>query len=236
MTNGLLLPERLDAATAADVVNVSIDGNRDSHDRLRGAGMYDKTIAGLDAFVPRRPRHTKLILQAILNNETIQQLDHMVELARQYHAQVGFNPAIVHRSDVRKENAQRFYPSPEEYQTFCRWLAEKKQSPDGRYVFDSPAFFDAIGNYPYDPTRISCHGGRHQCSIDPLGRVLPCSDFFDFEENYTRAGVEFKYGLEGWRELKPVEACPYAFCCTAKKNYFFSHPWQIVQKFVRRGS
>lgn len=230
VTNGILLPKKPEIVEIADIINISIDGNRFTHDRLRGEGNYDKVLKGL-AIVSESSKRNKRVINAILNNETIEIpiLDHLLQLAKEYNFQLGFNPIIVHRSDIREETCKSFFPTNEQFQTFIEWLKKSKSENNKRYFVDSPNFFTSIGNYPMSPTRITCYAGKFQASIDPYGRVLPCSDFFDYDNKYL--GYNWGYGYPGFRELNK-KLCPYEFCCTAKKNYFFDHPFLLLKEYV----
>ncbi|MFP4497077.1 MAG: hypothetical protein ACLFQV_02605 [Vulcanimicrobiota bacterium] len=73
--------------------------------------------------------------------------------------------------------------------------------------------------------------GIFQASIDPFGKVLPCSDFFDYEDKYKEGGFDWGYGYAGWERLKQPK-CPYSFCCTTKKNYFFDNPLKTAKNYV----
>ncbi len=230
VTNGLLLPKKPEIADIADIINISIDGNRTTHDHLRGRGNYDKAIRGLEV-LSESSKLKKRVINVILNNETIEipVLNHLLNLAQEYNCQLGFNPIIVHRSDIRGGICKTFFPTNEQFKTFIKWIKNKKNSEYSKYLVDSPSFFTNIGNYPLSPTRIKCYAGKLQASIDPYGRVLPCSDFFDYENNYKK--YNWGYGYPAFKSLKR-QKCQYEFCCTAKKNYFFSHPLLLIKEFV----
>lgn len=234
VTNGMLLPKKMEITEYADVLNISIDGNRETHDRLRGVGNFDKVIQALEGVKANRRKKMKLVINTILNNETIEHLDYMLELVGRYDAELGFNPAIVHRSDLREISALKYLPSHEQYRNFIAWLEEKKKTGEGARLFDEPAFFRKVGHYPDKPTPIPCYGGFFQCSIDPFGKVLPCSDYFDFPEEYEKMNQQFGYGYEGFKQLPKKFPCGYQFCCTAKKNFFFDNPGLILKHFVAK--
>lgn len=233
VTNGILLPAKKEILKFADVINISIDGNKKTHEKLRGKGNYEKALKALKIIKDCKKKGLKKVINTILNNETIKPaiLEHMLKLAKKYYCQVGFNLIIVHRPDRRKIVRPKYFPTNKQYQAFLKWLEEKKKTLDGKYIFDDPAFFKAIKNYPDNPRKIKCYAGKFQCSIDPFGKILPCSDFFDYEESYKKKGYKWGYGYEGFKNLK-MPKCPYTFCCTTKKNYFFAHPFQILKQFV----
>jgi len=235
VTNGILLPSKKDITKYADVIDISIDGTEETHDSVRGKGNYQRALRGLETLADARRKNLKKVINTILNNETIELhvLDHMLRLAKAHNCQVGFNPIIVHRSDLRGVVRKKYFPTNEQFNNFVKWLEENRRTKDGKYLIDNPKLFKAIGRYPDAPTRVRCYAGKFQLSIDPFGKVLPCSDFFDYEESYKREGLNWGYGYEGFRVLqKPV--CNYEFCCTAKKNYFFAHPSQILEEYVLR--
>lgn len=234
VTNGVLLPKKREILEYTDVINVSLDGNKESHDKLRGEGQFEKVINALQVLKNTKRKKLKKVIQTILNNETIEHLNFLLELAKEYDCELGFNPAIVHRTDFRdKDGAKKYFPSNEQFKKFVGWLENKKKnSGNVKYLFDDPGFFKKIGEYPDNPNQIPCYGGFFQCSIDPFGKVLPCSDFFDYEENYKKENKKYNCGYYGFKDLPRNIKCPYIFCCTAKKNYFFDNPHLILKKFL----
>jgi molybdenum cofactor biosynthesis enzyme MoaA len=50
-THGQFIPRHLDSLKYLDILQISIDGNEDSHDAVRGEGSYKKTIEGLEAAI-----------------------------------------------------------------------------------------------------------------------------------------------------------------------------------------
>ena len=53
-THGQFIPRHLDSLKYLDILQISIDGNEDSHDAVRGEGSYKKTIEGLEAAINAR--------------------------------------------------------------------------------------------------------------------------------------------------------------------------------------
>src|SRR5271163_1671574 len=48
-TNGILVPRKIETISKLKKVKISLDGPRDSHDSMRGAGSFDSAIAGARA-------------------------------------------------------------------------------------------------------------------------------------------------------------------------------------------
>lgn len=237
VTNGLLLPERLEPARLADVLDISIDGDRESHEALRGPGTYDRALAGLEAASRLRPR-PKIVLQTVLNNQTIEppRLEHMLRLAQEHRAELGFNPVLTHRTDERLRGPGKYLPTVEQFGVFREWLEQARRGPWGGGLFDSPGFFRALGAYPDAPRRIPCRAGVNQCVLDTLGRAFPCSDLFDFPERLLARGRSFGPGYAGFQSLPRNYPCGCQFCCTAKTNYYLARPWLAAWEFCfRRG-
>ncbi len=237
ITNGTLLPKKKDILKYADVINISIDGNKGTHEHLRGKGSYDLALRGLEVLKNNGRKKLKKVINTILNNETIElnTLEHMLDLAKDYSCQVGFNPIIIHRPDLRNVVDTKYFPTLQQFNIFHDWLREKLKTNDKKYFVDKIKFFESIGDYPNSPTRIKCYAGKFQLAIDPFGKVLPCSDFFDYETKYKKSGFNWKYGYKGFENLE-MPKCPYGFCCTAKKNFFFDHPLELFREYVLRKS
>jgi MoaA/NifB/PqqE/SkfB family radical SAM enzyme len=236
-TNGTLLPDRPELGHLVDLLEIGIDGGKQSHDQLRGSGSFDQAVAGLVAMkrlVSPRPR---IIIQAILSNKTIEpdQLDEVLRLAQEHGVMVGFSLSMAHRVDDRLLNStHKHTPSAEQFEEFCLWLTREKAGPKGKHIADDPAFFRALGNFPEHPHRIPCHAGVRRCVVDPAGLVLPCADLFDRQVNLAARGMRFGYGYEGFKSLPKAYPCGKQYCYTAKTNFMLAKPWRTLERYFAR--
>src|SRR5262245_47464535 len=48
-TNGILVPRKIETIRKLSRIEISLDGLKDNHDSMRGAGSFDKAIAGAKA-------------------------------------------------------------------------------------------------------------------------------------------------------------------------------------------
>lgn len=235
-TNGALLPQRIEIAGLVDAVEIGVDGDRQSHDSLRGSGSFDKAVAGLEAVARLHSERPRITILTILNNRSIQsdQLEEALRLALEYDAAISFTLAAAHRVDDRMlNNASKYTPSAEQFQEFRMWLEREKAGPRGHALQDDPAFFRALGNFPDYPHRIPCRAGIHRCVVDPTGLVLPCSDMINHPINFLTQGKRFCYGFEGFTRLSKAVSCNKQYCYTAKTNFILGRPWRILKHYFR---
>ena len=80
-TNGILVPKYIDVFEECDGVQVSIDGDRETHDRIRGKGSYDRAIKALECLQEYRIRRS---IGFTLTKENTHCVDHVIDLCRKY--------------------------------------------------------------------------------------------------------------------------------------------------------
>lgn len=88
-TNGLLLKRFEDRVNASPIthVNVSIDGMRETNDRIRGVdGYFDTAVEGIQAL-----KGKKVSFSVTLNGASAEELEKLAEVARELGAGLGYN-------------------------------------------------------------------------------------------------------------------------------------------------
>ena len=82
-TNGILIPKYVEQGVfeKKDGIQVSVDGDRATHDRIRGTGSYDKAVEALACLQERGINHS---LGFMLCRWNFHCIDHVIELYRQY--------------------------------------------------------------------------------------------------------------------------------------------------------
>ncbi len=236
-TNGTLLPQRRELGGLVDMVEIGIDGGRQSHDALRGSGTFDKAVAGLEALARLKSRRPRITILTILNNRSIQpdQLDEIVRLALEHGVKISFTLAAAHRVDDRPlKNTCRFTPNAEQFREFRMWLEREKAGPRARALLDDPAYFRSLGNFPDFPQRIPCQAGHRRCIVEPTGLVLPCADMFTHPIHLLPRGKRFGSGYAGFMSLPKAYPCGKPYCYTAKTNYILGRPWRILKHYFLR--
>lgn len=98
LTNGTLInKESAEAIVKAGVelIQVSIDGDRETHERIRGAkGCYSKTLRGIELIRSAMERLNKknpdIRINCVISPENVHCLDSLVDLAEEFHVQLQF--------------------------------------------------------------------------------------------------------------------------------------------------
>jgi radical SAM protein with 4Fe4S-binding SPASM domain len=153
-------------------IKVSVDGDRQFHDSVRGPGTYDEAVKTL--FDLSEAGFTTRINTTIFKDScTIQQIEHLADLARQ--AKAGLQ-AIPERSCGRAEGAKAYdLPSPQALRAYTIRARELREQLGIAISFN----FDIFGGTKqlpiYDPGRpFSCGAGLWGFAVTHLGEVYPC--------------------------------------------------------------
>ena len=111
-TNGFLIPKYIDIFEQNDGIMVSIDGDRETHDRIRGKGSYDIAIKALEYLKEHRINHSIGFALCKLNFHCV---DHIIALCKKYECMIlNFMPY------------QSFNEKSGKTVRFTEWLKAKK--------------------------------------------------------------------------------------------------------------
>lgn len=80
-TNGVLIPKYIDVFEKYDGIQVSVDGDRKTHDKIRGKGSYDKAIDALECLQEHGIKRSIGFMLCRLNSHCI---DHIIDLCKNY--------------------------------------------------------------------------------------------------------------------------------------------------------
>jgi MoaA/NifB/PqqE/SkfB family radical SAM enzyme len=185
VTNGLLVPRHLARLRelASVALHVSIDGPSEVHDRLRGAGVYDRALAAVCA---AREAGVTVGISGVLMKPTIDGAAHVIDLAAGLGLEeVSFQPfqPEIHGMD-RDASAFAFEPGErsriEDAIAGLRELAASR----GVRIYTDPVL-DHVPAYLFEGLRPIPRGGCHMPSrfvlVNIDGELYPC--FFMREES-----------------------------------------------------
>ncbi len=220
-------------------IRISIDGNREKHNSIRGIDIYDRAIASLDAL-------KNLGLSDLGISFTLQEnnADQMVEMYRfALDRGVDFGVSVVHNSFYFSKDNNAINNDEvlkRELKRLVDLELKSKRKKDWARAF----FNDMSINYiDGKPMPVRCDAGRSSFTIECNGNVLPC--------NMTP--TEWVMGNireQSWEEVlsgeKAVEINKRCRACTLncwsvcnvqsalKKHIWIPAKWLLINKMVRR--
>jgi len=192
-TNGWLVAERMDDVAALDLVCVSIDGPEAVHDRQRHRGSYARVIRALDAL---RRHDVPVVTMTVITPESIDTVDHILDIAREYGHRAYFHLEHDKAMDVLQPIAPAL--SQERVAALARHLRDRKRS--GQPVGNSYEALERQAAARYLITCDTCLAGSYYGYVFSDGTVSHCI--------FTQAQVERGNGrargyVRAFQELAP---------------------------------
>ena len=174
VTNGLLLTkeiiERLNNLDV-DYLWVSFEGMKDNHEKLRGKGTFDKTIAALKLLKEYYKGRTALRMS--INKYNIDEVDDLLKIAEKYDIDlVRYTPLLSFGRAVGKD----LTINQDEY---IRFLDNMKKIKSNKVEIVYPNMPN--NKFWIGTNGFGCHCGKEAVWIDEIGNYSPCifwgSDF-----------------------------------------------------------
>ena len=222
-TNGWRVADKTEELKHVDHVNLSLDGTREAHDRVRGAGAYDKAMEALKTC---KAIGVPVSLQFVLNRYNLDAVDHAVATASEYNVPIMFQPATKWLSTSLKENP--IAPDTQSYRKAVARIADLKRQ--GAPVRNSHAGLRHLACWP-EPRSLFCVAGRAMAILEPDGSMLACHQcqVGQFLEGADKTGDM----AEKFRELRLPKQCAQCWCApVVELCLFFSlHPEAMCNAF-----
>ena len=235
VTNGTMISNaQLDRLAACPSVklNISIDGPRDVHDELRGAGNYDKAVATAQECVARG---IGVGISGVIVRETLPHLEHIVDLAADLGIKaVSYQPFQTEISGPHKD-VPRFSLHSETRDAIAGRMAALVEHATRRNVsIFTEALFGVVPDYLVFGKRPIPRGGcalpSKMLLVDWRGDVYPC--FFMWKDA-DRMGNVYRDRLSDiWHSrihkqlqmLALTERCPGCLAACSDVQSFAEHP------------
>jgi radical SAM protein with 4Fe4S-binding SPASM domain len=177
-SNGYLLNEETakDLHKAKiDVVNISIEGPKQTHDYLRGEGTFDKAITALNNL---RKNRIETTIATMVSRYNYQHLTYILELAKEYGVStIRFQPfSKIFISDILKEKS--FLIDKEAIRKAQEIIEQIVKLCNEFNISTNPvSYLRAIPFYLKGKKKTSHHGCPAlwtTCSINARGDIFPC--------------------------------------------------------------
>lgn len=219
ITNGILLPERINEIRAADNITISLDGGEENNDKNRGKGNFAKVMRAIKLCIKE---NVPLRISATLTKYTMNDIGYMARLAKDMrftlYYSILFKPL---------EQAKDCAMTHEEIQTAMNKIIEYKKA--GFPIFTSCRAAEYARDWPLDHNEyhflkkadmaklpkgfkhIQCYYGKIKFTIEADGNVYPCfllgGNAKNFEPlNWREAGI--KKAIEHVQETNDCVTCP----------------------------
>jgi len=141
ITNGILIPRKLDEIKNANVICVSLDGLGEKNDDLRGRGTYEKAVNGIEAVVrlgiPCR-------IHAVITRRNLKSIRELAELARDLKASLTISPP----NFLGETNCPDLKISNQEYKEF--WKEYLELLNEGLPIANSLESIEKCLDWPID--------------------------------------------------------------------------------------
>ena len=176
-SNGNLVDEQAARnlkASGVNVVNISIEGTKETHDYLRGTGSFDKAIAALENL---RQCKIESTVAATVSRYNYQDLLYVLEVAKDYGATTvrlqPFNSIFLKDHKRKREfliDKRDIQKMEDIIKSFIDVSKEYKIStnPIG-YLLKIPVYLSGNNFYPDN-----CGALWYSCPINPNGDLFPC--------------------------------------------------------------
>lgn len=201
-----------------DVVQVSIDGSEDIHDYMRGTGSYKKVIEAIRAL---NENDIKVVTNTVLSKNNLHELNHVIDLARQYGNKALFQPLFCYELSEANEVVDSMQPTYFEIYHAVEYLIDQKRL--GKPVGNSVAFLRYIQRSWNKKQPVKCYANNLFCAIDPLGYIMPCC--FDIRQNDKCNAITqgFRQAFNNCKSNKFPVQCPGCYCnAYMESNLVFS--------------
>jgi MoaA/NifB/PqqE/SkfB family radical SAM enzyme len=167
-TNGTLVPRKIDTVQKLARVKISLDGPREHHDAMRGAGSFEKAITGAkaaqDAGVP-------VEFTCTVGRHNADAIDSLIEMAADLQIPVVFQPALNSLFlDTERDGSPWQLDAQSIRAAFARIEQIKRRSTAVGNAWSSLRHFR---RFPEDTTP-PCAAGWVMAAMDPEGVLFSC--------------------------------------------------------------
>jgi MoaA/NifB/PqqE/SkfB family radical SAM enzyme len=194
VTNGFLVPQRMDVMKRFDEIIISIDGSEPAHDSQRGRGTWKKVMAALDACANAK---LDFFLSAVVTRNTMSEVDWLIATAKEYRVSVNFQiPQF--NAEMYGPGAKEWMPAPDDIRVLIAKIIAAKEA-GAPVLFSARSYGRTLQWEDFSRERDDrpgeaspCTAGKYFLQLEPNGDIYPCVlQIGSFQpKNAFRDGVE----------------------------------------------
>ncbi|MFB6190513.1 MAG: radical SAM protein [Candidatus Nanohaloarchaea archaeon] len=214
-SNGFSVPSRIDEIEDIDLLVLSLDGKKETHEKNRGEGSFD---AVMRAASHAQEHGIKTRFTAVLTRESLEDVPWLLQKAEELGIPVNFQPVVQGGpKGVRKENLPR-----EKLDSALEEIKEFKEENPG-LVSPSTDTLEGLSRIYTAGGTIDCGRGRIAARVEgkeitPCARALP-SERVEMEDGFADA----------WESLSGDPECNYT-CCTSSLE--LANVWNLKPRTI----
>ncbi|NLO47442.1 MAG: thioether cross-link-forming SCIFF peptide maturase [Clostridiales bacterium] len=220
-TNGILLTDDVIAFCNREMQNVvlSLDGRRETNDRMRGKGIYDKILPGFQRFAESRGEKEYYIRGTYThyNLDFAEDILHMADLG---FTKLSMEPVV---SSPTEDYALTMADVPvlcAQYDKLAKEMLERHEKGKG---FTFYHFMIDLENGPCIVKRVSgCGVGTEYLAVTPKGELYPCHQFVGEPEFVVGNVYDGLFEHPVLEEFKSCSVYSREACKTCFAKYFCS--------------
>ncbi|MGE5342711.1 MAG: radical SAM protein [Candidatus Omnitrophota bacterium] len=193
LTNGTLVTETVAAELkrlGIKTISISLDGDKESHDRLRGTGSYEKTMAGIRHLLDHG------IIPTIAFTPLKQNVKSLEKLAQDLHP-LGIKEIVTNSlhpsgrckstySEIKLDLWTDVKPFSEMVNELNKQYPGLKIRSVNTSYLSFPSDYNRVKDHLSAHKLKPCSAGHSTCNITSGGWVIPCSELSDFKGGNIR--------------------------------------------------
>ncbi|MFH1478217.1 MAG: radical SAM protein [Candidatus Omnitrophota bacterium] len=217
VTNGSLIEANVDKLKKVSTLTISIDGDEEANDFLRGRGRYRRS---LELIKKLKQYRINLHISTTLYKKSIDKIEDLLIFAGKHNVLVGFCP-LMYQSYLDNDLAY-LHPSDEQYRSFYNKVIKLKKGKKYPIMYSKESYKSMLKwpdfNKPLilrdesvslkDMNFPECLAGKKYIYITPGGDIYPCSQLIGTEKFLAKNIFEDGFE-EAWRHAWPIpcKAC-----------------------------
>lgn len=222
VSNGALVIRRLKDIASLDLLQLSLDGPAKVHDAVREPGAHDRVV---EAIAAARAEGMTVWLTTVLTRESVEHVDHVLDIARHYDLQVYVQPVVDY--EICGPGAKKLLPDAERLREVLIYLMMVKRSEG--LIGNSMEGLEHLMHWPEHPRGVHCWAGTLYAHVYTDGRLYPCFNMVGGPAPDARAaGIE-----RAFADLEPP-SCPGCWTyANLELNLLFSLDPGVVTNTLR---
>ena len=221
-SNGMLVDKRVNDISGLDLLMISLDGDRITHERNRGKNTFE---AAIEALKIGRQHNIRIAATCVLTQNNLSSVDYLLRLTKEMSFTIYFQP--VSRIPLGADELRA--PDKITYlRTIKKLIKEKKEN---KYIGNSFTGLNYLLNWP-DYRHIPCTAGKIYCAIDPQGNLYACSNL----RNLTKGIGILEKGFRHAFKTMERRSCRNCWCASqVEMNYLSSfEPEVLINTFLKQ--